>query len=190
MRTERELLADCLRRLNGCRIEYMLTGSMASNFWGIPRTTHDLDFVVRFAEEDVAELIAAFADAFFVQESAVRLAFQPPYQFNLLDNQSALKVDCWMLRAEPFEQAMFQRRVNMEIAGERAWLATAEDVLLHKLYWHALSPSDRQLGDAAGIVAVQGPRLDRAYLILWAERLNVRATLDDVLSGKVTPKTT
>ena len=46
MRTERELLIDCLDRPNRLRRAYMLVGSMASNFWGIPRTTHDLDFVV------------------------------------------------------------------------------------------------------------------------------------------------
>ena len=32
--TERELLVDCLRRLNGAALTYYLTGSMASN-WGI-----------------------------------------------------------------------------------------------------------------------------------------------------------
>ena len=46
--TERELLVDCLRRLNRTGVVYYLTGSMASNYWGIPRTTHDLDFVVQF----------------------------------------------------------------------------------------------------------------------------------------------
>jgi hypothetical protein len=45
--TEQELLVDCLRRLNRAEITYYLTGSMASNFWGIPRTTHDLDFVIQ-----------------------------------------------------------------------------------------------------------------------------------------------
>src|SRR5262245_34133478 len=44
---ERELLVDCLRRLNRSGVTYYLTGSMASNYWGIPRTTHDLDFVIR-----------------------------------------------------------------------------------------------------------------------------------------------
>ena len=38
----RELLVDGLRRLNGIAITYYLTGSMGSNYWGIPRTTHDL----------------------------------------------------------------------------------------------------------------------------------------------------
>jgi hypothetical protein len=44
---EQELLADCLRRLNRCGVTDYLTGSMASNYWGIPCTTHDLDFVVQ-----------------------------------------------------------------------------------------------------------------------------------------------
>jgi len=34
--TEKDLLADCLRRLNQTGVPYMLTGSMASNYWGIP----------------------------------------------------------------------------------------------------------------------------------------------------------
>jgi hypothetical protein len=32
--------------LNRAGVTNFLTGSMASNYWGIPRTTHDLDFVV------------------------------------------------------------------------------------------------------------------------------------------------
>lgn len=49
--TERELLVDCLRRLNGVELAYLLTGSMASNYWGIPRTTHDVDYLRQWAQE-------------------------------------------------------------------------------------------------------------------------------------------
>lgn len=52
MRTERELLVDCLGRLNDLAVPYMLVGSMASNYWGIPRTTHDLDFVLVLQNAD------------------------------------------------------------------------------------------------------------------------------------------
>ena len=45
--TEQELLCDCLNRLNQAQIPYMLFGSMASNYWGVPRSTHDIDFVVQ-----------------------------------------------------------------------------------------------------------------------------------------------
>ncbi len=55
--TEQELLVDCLRRLNGLDLTYYLTGSMASNYWGIPRTTHDLDFVIQLPPSAVADLV-------------------------------------------------------------------------------------------------------------------------------------
>ncbi len=92
MRTERELLVDCLDRLNRLDVPYMLDGSMASNYWGIPPTTHDLDFVVALRRTDVDPFAAAFGEGFFLQIESIRSAFSPPHQFNLLDDQSALKI--------------------------------------------------------------------------------------------------
>ncbi|MBN2215752.1 MAG: hypothetical protein JW719_00110, partial [Pirellulales bacterium] len=84
MRTEREFLVDVLARLDRTGIEYMLTGSMASNYWGIPRTTHDLDFVLVMKPNQVDELVAAFEAGFFIQRDSVRSVFRPPFQFNVL----------------------------------------------------------------------------------------------------------
>jgi hypothetical protein len=91
---------------------YFLTGSMASNYWGIPRATHDLDFVVQLASESVAPLVREFETDYYIDEVAVRAAFHPPYQFNALDIRSALKIDFWMLKAEPFDVEMFGRRAR------------------------------------------------------------------------------
>jgi hypothetical protein len=188
--TERELLVDCLRRLNRVGIPYMLTGSMVSNFWGIPRTTHDLGFVVSFEEERVDAIVAAFDDDFGLEQASVLGAFRPPHMFNAIDRRSALKIDFWTLQPNPFEQEMFARRLHLVLFGEPAWIATAEDTLLHKLYWNSITPSDRQLGDAAGIVAVQGPDLDREHLERWAHDLAVDAVLSEILQGKIRPKST
>ena len=78
----------------------------------------------------------------------------------------------------------------MILFGEPAWIATAEDTLLHKLFWNGISPSERQIGDAAGIVAVQGARLDRDHLERWARELAVEPVLWDLLQGKIRPKNT
>jgi hypothetical protein len=188
--TERELLVDCLRRLNGAELTYLLTGSMASNYWGIPRTTHDLDFVIQLPPSAVVRMVQAFSGDFFLDEAAVRAAYQPPHQFNAIDQRSTLKVDFWLLRGVPFEREMFSRRRQVSLFGEMAWIGTAEDVLLHKLYWNQITPSDRQLGDAAGIVAVQQDALDREYLRHWAVELKVTEVLETLLTGKIKPKQT
>ena len=188
--TEQELLLDCLQRLNKVAVAYMLTGSMASNYWGIPRTTHDLDFVIQLPRETIPAMTAAFAGDFLLQPSAIEAAYSHPCQFNAIDQRSALKVDFWMLRDDRFEQTMFARRLAIELFGTPAWIATAEDVILHKLYWNQLGPSDRQLGDAAGIVAVQKDELDLSHLRQWASRLNVQQQLEDLLTGRIRPKAT
>jgi hypothetical protein len=188
--TEKELLVDCLRRLNRADVPYMLTGSMASNYWGIPRTTHDLDFVVQLPEKAISGLVEAFSGDFFLDPDMIRSAFNPPYQLNAIDSRSALKVDFWLLHANLFETNMFARRIRADLFGETAWICMAEDVILHKLHWHRLSPSERQIGDAAGVVAVQAGALDIDYLKRWAKTLCVDDLLEDLLAGRIKPKHT
>lgn len=187
---EQELLADCLRRLNCSGVTYYLTGSMASNYWGIPRTTHDLDFVIQLPASAVAKIVSAFTPDFYIEEAAVRAAYQPPHQFNAIDTRSALKVDFWLPKPEPFDREMLRRRVHATLFGEPAWIATAEDVILHKLVWNRISPSDRQLGDAAGVMAVQAGALDKNYLKQWAQELKLTGELEKLLSGEIKPKQT
>ena len=190
MRTERELLVDCLQRLNRLSVPYMLVGSMASNYWGIPRTTHDLDFVLVLQRADVEPLAAAFGEGFFIQVESIRNAFSPPHQFNALDEQSALKVDFWILKDDSFERCAFDRRQQVTLFGTPAWVTTAEDVILHKFHWHKISPSDRQLQDAAGVYAIQADALDNSYLRHWAPILGIEQELDVLLAGKLKPKST
>jgi hypothetical protein len=189
--SERELLIDCLGRLNRTGLPYMLTGSMASNYWGIPRTTHDLDVVIQLQAADVPVIVGAFETDYVVQESMVRSALlRPPRQFNVIDPRSALKIDFWLLSDDPFEQIMFARRLEREVLGITAWVATPEDVILHKLHWDRLTPSERQLGDAAGIVAIREKSLDVDYLRERGEQLAVTETLEKLLAKKIRPKTT
>ena len=187
---ERELLVDCLQRLNRAGITYYLTGSMASNYWGIPRTTHDLDFVIQLPMSAVPRIMQEFTGDFYIEEAAVRAAYQPPHQFNAIDTRSALKVDFWLPKPEPFDREMLRRRAQVTLFGEPAWISTAEDVILHKLVWNRISPSNRQLSDAAGVVAVQADALDKSYLKHWAQELGLSGDLERLLNGEIKPKQT
>jgi hypothetical protein len=179
--TEEELLVDCLRRLEGSGIDYMLVGSMAGNYWGVPRSTHDIDFVIEYEAEHVSKLVRAFQDDFFIQETSVRSGLRPPHQFNALDNRSALKVDFFRVAGDAYEFERFRRRRRVTLFDQPAWIAAPEDVLLHKLRWHKISPTDRQLTDARGIFLVSRDDLDRDYMDHWAEQIGVTELLQSVL---------
>ncbi|MCM2374564.1 hypothetical protein [Aporhodopirellula aestuarii] len=69
--TETELLVDCLCRLETAGIDYMLVGSMAGNYWGVPRSTRDIDFVIEYDETQVDSIVEAFQDDFLIQQISV-----------------------------------------------------------------------------------------------------------------------
>lgn len=83
---------------------------------------------------------------------------------------------------------MLRRRFQATLFGEPAWISTAEDVILHKLL--RISPSDPQLGDAAGVVAVQTAALDKDYLRRWAGELHLSDDLKRLLTEEIRPKET
>jgi len=110
--------------------------------------------VIEYTQRDVQRIVAAFDDEFFIQKISVESGLRPPHQFNALDNRSALNVDLFCMAGDEYETVRFERRLRLTLFGQPARIATAEDVLLHKLRWHTISPTDRQLTDVRGILAV------------------------------------
>lgn len=182
--TEHELLKDCLQRLAAAEIPYMLVGSMASNFWGVPRSTHDIDFVVQYTHAEAVRIVKAFEDNFFIQSISVEAALRPPFQFNALDNRSALKVDFFTVGPDEYDQLRFERRLPVTLLGQAAFIARPEDVILYKLRWFQITPSDRQLTDIAGILDVSNSAIDHVYMAEWANKLEVFNVLKPLLDQR------
>ncbi len=169
--TEPNLLMDCVRWLSQLELPCMLTRSMAGNYCGLARTTDDLDFVIEVALSTAPNLVDGFKHEFFIDEPTGRADFHPLYVFSAINNRSGLKIDFWRLQPHSFEQQMFAQRENVAFFGAPAWIATAEDLLLHKLYWDRISLAERRVADAAGITAVQKSGPDEAYLQLWTAEI-------------------
>ena len=57
MSEELEVLKEVARRLTGAGIPYMITGSIAANFYSVPRMTLDIDLVIELPDAGVARLV-------------------------------------------------------------------------------------------------------------------------------------
>ncbi|MBI3929652.1 MAG: hypothetical protein HY319_29190 [Armatimonadetes bacterium] len=90
-----------------------------------------------------------------------------------MDFATGLKVDLIVRQERAFSREEFSRRAVGEVLGRRAFVASAEDIMLSKLEWYTSTLSDQQLRDASGVLDVQGDRLDFDYIERWARELGV-----------------
>jgi len=164
-------------------VDYMIVGSMASTYYGPPRTTQDVDVVVELDEASASRLLASIdRDRFYVAEVAAREAVARRGQFNLVDLRTGWKIDLIVRRDRPFSVEEFSRRQRAVVEGVEVFMATAEDTVLSKLEWALMSESDRQVGDAAAVLTVASNRIDNAYLDRWAEVLGIAKLLSEARS--------
>jgi hypothetical protein len=170
-------VALLLERLH---VRYAVVGSLASSLHGIPRSTQDADVVAALEERHLTPLLQGLAGDFYVDDERARQAVATGRSFNVIHLGTMFKVDLFVPRGDTFATSELARRqrVELEVDGGRAvelWFATAEDALLHKLYWYRLGGqgSDRQWGDVVGVLRVQASSLDQDYLNTWARELDI-----------------
>ena len=180
-----QLVVDKIGKLG---VPYFITGSIASSYYGIPRYTHDIDVVVAISEEDSGEIIRFFSGEGYISREGINDALWGTGMFNFIHTETGLKVDFWIDRGEPFTKSCFARARQVELT-ESFWamMASPEDVLLHKVYWDKLMPSERQLRDARGVIAVQEGKLDMVYIEEWAGKLGIEQSMKKILSERRLP---
>ena len=126
------------------RIEYMVTGSVASSLQGEPRATHDLDVVVAIRDQNAAALHQGFhRPQFYLDEQAILEAVQTGGMFNAINLEEGDKVDFWMLTDNAFDASRFARRISVNVFGTSLKVS---------------SPEDTNSGEVAVVEAVWGKR--------------------------------
>lgn len=173
----REFLIQAVDILDQLNIPYIVTGALAVSFYGLPRTTHDIDLVVELEQRHVTPLVKAFSKEFYISSKAVEEAISRSSVFNVIDPQSGLKIDFWIARPEAFDRERFRRRRRETVFDRSLWLPSPEDVILSKLWWYKESKIEKHFVDAKGVWEVMVGSLDTSHLQDWADRLSVANSL-------------
>ncbi len=160
-------------------IPYLVGGSIASSIYGEPRATQDIDMVAELKGHHIQSLIASTRNAFYIEKEDVIQAVSQHSSFNVIHLETMIKVDIFVLGSEAIDREEMRRRRPQTIADTQLVVATPEDIVLQKLIWFQKGGevSDRQWRDVAGILKVQGDRLDWEYLKHWAKSLNLSELL-------------
>ena len=168
------ILRAIVGALRTAGIPHMLVGSFASTLHGTPRTTQDIDIVIDPTPQALEALLEQLPDPrFYVSRDEAREALRRRSMFNVIDIPSGWKIDLMVRRDRAFSREELTRGRPATVFGVELPVATAEDTVLAKLEWAKAGGSERQLEDVRGILLVQGPHLDHAYLNRWIPQLGV-----------------
>ena len=179
MLNEFDVLQDVSKKLAGLGIPYMLTGSLAMNYYSQPRMTRDIDIVIEAQPEDVNNLVSIFEPDYYVDGKAVARAIAHKRAFNIIHHEAFIKVDCIIKKPSTYREVEFDRRQKVTIQAFPVWLVSKEDLIISKLDWARDSRSELQLGDVKNLLA---SGYDVEYLARWTKDLGLGPLLDECLN--------
>ncbi len=176
---EPELFLLFVRPMNRSALRYAISGSVAAIFYGEPRLTHDVDFVIFLNERDIERLPEIFpANEFYLpplEMIKTEAARDNKGMFNSIHMETGFKADFYLTGRDELNAWAFRFRRQIEFADEKLWLAPPECVIARKLEFYREGHGDKHLRDIRAILAVSGEQLDRGALVDWIERLGLRA---------------
>ncbi len=170
MPVELDLLKLVCHRLEQSSIPYMLTGSVASNFYAVPRMTRDIDIVIELQHPDVDKLFHLFQDEFYISKNAIAEALEYEGMFNAIHNESVFKVDFIIRKSAHYRNAEFQRKQRILFDDMHIWIVAPEDLIISKLCWAKSASSEMQLNDVQNLLRTVR-NLDEDYIHKWVQTL-------------------
>lgn len=182
MTTPARLLIRVAGLLDELGIAYHVGGSVASSWYGQPRSTADLDIVIEATAPQLAALATALRAEFYVSAEAMAEALTQHRSFNAIQLDGPFKVDFFIRGSRAFDREEFERaRPQPLLPPESATIRikSPEDLVLRKLEWFRLGGevSEHQWQDVLGVLRAMRGRLDEAYLAHWARELAIHDLL-------------
>lgn len=147
----------------------MLIGGQAVLVHGRARLTEDIDITLGAGPDRLPDVLAVCVAAGLAPlpenpAEFVRDTFVLPARHRA----TGMRVDL-IFSTTPYERQAIERAQPVRVGGVEARVATAEDLVLHKLF----AGRPRDLEDAESVVRRKGGELDWDYLRRWAAEFAV-----------------
>ncbi len=174
------LLARLSRVLEEREVPFMIIGGQAVLLHGEPRLTQDVDVTLGVGPARLPEILSVCQELDFEPlpenvEDFVRSTFVLP----AADRVTGIRVDL-IFSTTTYEAEAISRAQSVEVGEAFVPFATAEDLIIHKLF----AGRPRDIEDAVGVVRRKGLDLEWDYLRRWAAEFALvqgRENLPDAL---------
>ena len=169
MQNELEILRDVSNRFERAAVPYVLTGSLALNYYVKSREPRDKDIVIALATRDPSLIGRLFIPDYYVSLEAARDALSHQSLF-CVRQESIFKVDCIVRKHEQFRAAELDRRQKVRIEDFETWVATKEDLIISALATTQHLHLELQSRHVRELLSTG---CDRTYIERWVQTLDL-----------------
>ncbi len=169
MRNMNEILELVCTFLNEEKVAYVVVGGLAVLFYGVPRTTMDIDIIIEMDMPKVKRFVELLKENdFFADVDDVKTAFEEKSHAMIEDKTSMIRLDIKGIYGEN-DRLTLKRRRKVSFADFVFYVTSPEDTIANKL----LFGSEQDIKDAEGIYVRQFDNMDMEYLAERCKRLDV-----------------
>ena len=178
--TADEAAVAVIDALDHAAIRFMIVGSLASNFHGIPRATRDADFLIQLGSVSISDLATALPDDLRLEPQAAFEAVTGTTRYLVILRQSPFVCELFLCGDDPHDTARFARRERVRVLSREVFMATAEDMIVTKLLWAMRANRAKDRDDVRNIIAVRDTELDWTYIERWCVAHHTLALLGNI----------
>lgn len=181
METFEGLVRRIVNSFNAIGLDYVFTGALAASYYGFPRTTMDIDVIVKVARGEAhSRLAKALKEVGLeVDEKKIDATLESAFRIaTFRDNRSPFTVDII------FSNKKLEKRTGT-ILGLPTFYQPPEELILSKLRMiKATIPRERALKDEEDVRAIlKFTRIDMALIRRQAQRSNTLSILENIVAN-------
>ena len=140
------------------------------NYYEQQRMTRDIDIVVALESGAAETIVREFSPDYYVPRDADSSAIENRGMFNLIHQESVIKVDCIVRKNAAYRHEEFDRRARVLIEDFSTWIVSKEDLIISKLDWARDSRSELQMGEVRNLLLTG---YDEDYVARWTGELGL-----------------
>ncbi len=125
---ELKIFRDVIEKLNNNNIPYMISGSVAMNYYAIPRMTRDIDIIIEI--KNIKAFYETFKKDYYINQEMVSTAVKHQQMFNIIHLKEVIKIDFIIRKNTEYRKTEFERRKKVEIDGMSVFIVSIEDLII------------------------------------------------------------
>jgi hypothetical protein len=178
--TSNDAVVAMIDALHASQVAYMLVGSLASNLYGIARSTNDADFVIQLADTPIVDVARQLGPQFRLDPQIAFEGVTATKRYIIEASAIAFTIELFLLSEEPYDQSRFARRRRVRMLDRDVFVLSVEDVIITKLRWSKEGARAKDRQDVTDVLSVYRGEIDWGYVNHWCQEHQTLELLNEI----------